>query len=74
MLRIVLFSKNGALKILYRRILYYSHKKDIEMVKFLVNTLAENYREAYEKIDKKLKQNLSAEDYNKLFDNTEKSR
>lgn len=60
------FSKHGAVYVIYQQILKYTINQDIEMTKFMMQTLARQNEQAYDDIMTILKKNLSDEEFQNL--------
>ena len=57
-----LFSKNGAVNSIYQEIIKYSVQQDIEMVKVLMRSLAQQNQQAYKDVVEILQENFSEQD------------
>lgn len=57
-----LFSKNGVVKSIYQEIVKYSAQQDIDMVKVMMRTLAQQNQQAYDDVVETLREHFSEQD------------
>jgi uncharacterized protein YrzB (UPF0473 family) len=58
----ILFSKNGAVRSLHQEIIKYSAQQNIDMVKVMMRTLAQQNEQAYKNVVEILRENFSDQD------------
>ena len=58
----VLFNKNGVVHSIYQEILKYSAQQDIDMVKVMMRTLAQQHEGAYNDVVEILRKNFTEQD------------
>ena len=64
-----LFSKNGVVNSIYQEIVKYSAQQDINMVKVMMRTLAQQHEEAYEDMAKTLRKHFTEEELKSILAN-----
>ena len=57
-----LFSNNGVVKSIYQEIIKYSAQQDVDMVKVMMRTLAQQNQQAYNDVVKTLREHFSEQE------------
>ena len=63
----VLFNKNGVIRSIHQEIIKYSARQDIDMVKVMMRTLAQQNEQAYKDVVEILRKNISEQELQEIL-------